>query len=70
MLRYFNNEAQPVAAKVDISDHGVTAPDGAALLARWYRQPSSETAAAVLYLHGGGMVVGSVRSSTGQSPGT
>jgi acetyl esterase/lipase len=60
MLRYFNNEAQPVVGKIDISDHSVPTPDGATLLARWYRQPSSETAAAVLYLHGGGMILGSV----------
>ena len=60
MLRYFNNEAQPVADKVDISDHSVVTPDGATLLARWYRQPSGDSRAAVLYLHGGGMIVGSV----------
>jgi len=60
MLGYFNNQAQPVADKVDISDHSVVTPDGAALLARWYRQPSSDSRAAVLYLHGGGMIVGSV----------
>ena len=60
MLRYFNNEAQPVAGEIDISDHRVPTPDGATLLARWYRRPSSETAAAVLYLHGGGMILGSV----------
>jgi acetyl esterase/lipase len=59
MLGYFNNEAQ-TAGKVDISDHRVVAPDGAALLARWYRQPSGDSRAAVLYLHGGGMIVGSV----------
>ena len=41
MLEYFNNEAQPVAGKVDISDHRVVTPDGATLLARWYRQPSA-----------------------------
>jgi len=35
MLGYFNNEAQPVAGKVDISDHRVLTPDGATLLARW-----------------------------------
>ena len=40
MLGYFNNEAQPAAGKVDIADHRVLTPDGAALLARWYRQPS------------------------------
>jgi acetyl esterase/lipase len=60
MLQYFNNEAQPVAGKVDISDHSVITPDGATLLARWYRQPSSDSKAAVLYLHGGGMILGSV----------
>ena len=60
MLEYFNNEAQPVAGKVDISDHRVVTPDGATLLARWYRQPSGDSRAAVLYLHGGGMIVGSV----------
>ena len=60
MLGYFNNEAQPVASKVDISDHSVVTPDGAALLARWYRQPSGDSRAAVLYLHGGGMIAGSV----------
>jgi acetyl esterase/lipase len=38
----------------------VPTPDGATLLARWYRQPSSDSRAAVLYLHGGGMILGSV----------
>ena len=33
MLGYFNNEAQLVASKVDISDHSVVASDGATLLA-------------------------------------
>ena len=46
MLEYFNNQAQPVASKVDISDHSVIAPDGATLLARWYHQPSSDSRAA------------------------
>jgi acetyl esterase/lipase len=59
MLGYFNNQAQP-AGTVDISDHRVVTPDGAALLARWYRQPSGDSRAAVLYLHGGGMIAGSV----------
>jgi len=59
MLGYFNNQAQP-AGKVDISDHSVVTPDGATLLARWYRQPSGGSRAAVLYLHGGGMIAGSV----------
>ena len=46
MLGYFNNKAQPVASKVDISDHSVVTSDGATLLARWYHQPSSESRAA------------------------
>jgi hypothetical protein len=48
MLNYFNNQAQPVDSKVDISDHSVVTPDGATLLARWYRDPSSASRAAVL----------------------
>jgi acetyl esterase/lipase len=60
MLEYFNNQAQPPADDVEITDHEVTAADGAPLLARWYRRPSGDTGAALLYLHGGGMIVGSV----------
>lgn len=60
MLEYFNNQAQPLADDVKITDHEVTTADGATLLARWYRRPASDTGAAVLYLHGGGMIVGSV----------
>lgn len=60
MLEYFNNQAQPPADDVEVTDHEVIAADGAVLLARWYRRPSSDTGAAVLYLHGGGMIVGSV----------
>jgi acetyl esterase/lipase len=60
MLEYFNNQAQPPAHDVEVTDHQVTAADGAALLARWYRLPSSDAGAAVLYLHGGGMILGSV----------
>jgi acetyl esterase/lipase len=63
MLDYFNNQAQPAASAVEITDHMIRAHDGTALLARWYKQPPSESSqsrAAVLYLHGGGMIVGSV----------
>ena len=60
MLEYFNNQAQPLADDVKITDHEVATADGATLLARWYRWPASESGAAVLYLHGGGMIVGSV----------
>ena len=60
MLGYFNNQAQPIADDVTITDHEITTADGATLLARWYRRPSNATGAAVLYLHAGGMIVGSV----------
>jgi acetyl esterase/lipase len=60
MLEYFNNVAQPPADDVTTTDHEITTADGAALLARWYRRPAGDTGAAVLYLHGGGMIVGSV----------
>jgi len=60
MFEYFNNQAQPPADEVEISDHEVTTADGATLLARWYRRPSGDTRAAALYLHGGGTIVGSV----------
>src|SRR3984957_11517145 len=60
MLHYYNNQAQPPAADVEVTDYEVTAADGAALLARWYRRPPGGTGAAVLYLRdGGGMIVGS-----------
>jgi acetyl esterase/lipase len=60
MLEQANNVAQPVAGEVESSDHEVTAADGTLIRARWYRLPSSDSRAAVLYLHGGGMILGSV----------
>ena len=60
MLDYFNNHAQTPPEGVEISDYQIPAADGTELLARWYRRPDGGTGAAVLYLHGGGMIVGSV----------
>jgi acetyl esterase/lipase len=60
MLNYFNNQAQSMPDDIEMADHHVTAADGEQLLARWYRKPSSASKAAVLYLHGGGMILGSV----------
>ena len=60
MLDYFNNKAQTPPGDVETSDYGIPAADGAELLARWYQPSSGGTGAAVLYLHGGGMIVGSV----------
>ena len=58
MLEHANNLAQPIAGDVEITDHVVAAADGTDLRARWYRCPSSDNRAAVLYLHGGGMILG------------
>jgi acetyl esterase/lipase len=58
MLEHFNNVAQPIASEVDTVDYDVPAADGTQLRARWYHAASS--GAAVLYLHGGGMILGSV----------
>lgn len=60
MLEHFNNRVQPVDHTVETTDHGIPTTDGVTVLARWYRFPPSESHAAVLYLHGGGMIVGSV----------
>jgi acetyl esterase/lipase len=60
MLEHANNVSQPPAPEVETTDHHVTTTDGATVLARWYRLPESGSRAAVLYLHGGGMILGSV----------
>ena len=60
MLDYFNNQAQPPPEGVEISDYQVPVADGTELSARWYSPSSGGSGAAVLYLHGGGMIVGSV----------
>lgn len=48
------------AGDVHITDHQVTTGDGTAIRARWYSSPTSVSRAVVLYLHGGGMILGSV----------
>jgi acetyl esterase/lipase len=60
MLAWANNTAQPVADEVETTDHQLAVADGTTILARWYRLPSSNNRAAVLYIHGGGMILGSV----------
>jgi len=65
MLDYFNNHVQTPPEGVEVSDYQVAAADGTELLARWYRPPSAASGAAVLYLHGGGMIVGSVAAFDG-----
>lgn len=60
MLDWANNIAQPVADAVEVTDHEVPVADRTAIRVREYRLPASDSRAAVLYLHGGGMIVGSV----------
>jgi acetyl esterase/lipase len=51
--------AQPPVQGVEVDTHTVTAGDGTPLTARWYRPAEpDEHGAAVLYLHGGGMIFG------------
>jgi acetyl esterase/lipase len=60
MLDHFNNVAQPRATEVVTTDHEITAHDGTRIRARWYHLPSVGSRAAAVYLHGGGMILGSV----------
>jgi acetyl esterase/lipase len=60
MLAWANNTAQPIASDVETTDYELTVAAGSTILARWYRLPSSDSRAAVVYLHGGGMILGSV----------
>lgn len=50
----------PQATGVTRTDHTLTTDDGAELLLRWYAPPGEPTGAAALYIHGGGMIMGSV----------
>ncbi len=52
--------AQPFPDNVTITDYHTTARDGARLLLRWYTTEAAAPGPAVLYLHGGGMITGSV----------
>jgi acetyl esterase/lipase len=55
---------RPPVTDVEVAVHPVTAIDGVELEARWYVPSDRDTAAgptsAVLYLHGGGMILGSI----------
>jgi acetyl esterase/lipase len=51
---------QPMPTDVKATDFHATATDGADVLLRWYRKVGVATGPAVVYLHGGGMISGSV----------
>ena len=52
--------AQPVPTDVAIKDFETTTGDGATLLLRWYSKEGPNPGSAVLFLHGGGMILSSV----------
>jgi acetyl esterase/lipase len=54
------HSALPMPDDVEIADYATTTPDGATLLLRWYAKRGSSPGSAVLYAHGGGMILSSV----------
>ncbi|GAB7037082.1 MULTISPECIES: alpha/beta hydrolase [Catenuloplanes] len=52
--------ANAVPADVTRTDHHATAADGTTILLRWYAKDGAAPGSAVLFLHGGGMISGSV----------
>jgi acetyl esterase/lipase len=45
---------------VDFTDHHTPAPDGTDVRLRWYTRQGEQPGSAAVYLHGGGMIMGSV----------
>lgn len=58
-MRYLST-LDPATPDVEISDYEIATGDGAAVLGRWYARRGSAPGSAVVYLHGGGMMCGSV----------
>ena len=54
------DDAEPDSPQVSKEDHQVRVADGSTICARWYTKTNSNPGSAVVYLHGGGMVAGSV----------
>jgi acetyl esterase/lipase len=51
---------EPTPGDVVIEDHHTTARDGTPLLLRWYSKVGARAGSAVLYAHGGGMILSNV----------
>jgi acetyl esterase/lipase len=51
----------PAATDVTTSDHVTTAPDGGEILLRWFVKDGGAQGPASYYIHGGGMILGSLR---------
>lgn len=56
------NLIEPEAPSVTRADHFVPTPDGSNVLVRWYRKTGASSRSAVVYMHGGGMICGSLES--------
>ncbi len=54
------NDLEPAPDDVTSTDHHLTTDDGAELLLRWYTKVGEQPGSAVVYFHGGGMILGSV----------
>jgi acetyl esterase/lipase len=49
---------RPPVEGVTVAEHSATAPDGTTLPLRWYSAEGAAAGPAVLYVHGGGMILG------------
>lgn len=54
------DSVQPMPPDVTITDYHTVTEDGASILLRWYAKDGASPGSAALYLHGGGMILGSV----------
>jgi len=61
--------ALPMPDDVTMTDYHATAPDGAQIPLRWYAKQGSAPGSAVLYTHGGGMIMGSMELYDMRVPG-
>jgi acetyl esterase/lipase len=57
---FFDAQGAPIT-DVTAIDHATTAPDGADILLRWFVKDGGARGPAVYYVHGGGMILGSLR---------
>jgi acetyl esterase/lipase len=60
-----SNNRPPLPDDVTRTDHQLPVGDGVFMLARWYEKTDAAPGSAVLYLHGGGMVSGSIDTHDG-----
>jgi acetyl esterase/lipase len=59
----------PPASGVSITSYTATAKDGTPIELRWYTAEGTDPGPAVVYAHGGGMVLGSLDTEASRWPG-